>query len=508
MASSIARALVTACLGVLLTPIAVAHADSLHIRAPKKVALATIFVVKVSGSAQQPSSLWVYFSYGRCARTAHEEAIRGYPSFHRQVGPGNFRARSRRIARRADQGYYCAYLYGLPANAKRKPNARAARHIAFFAPDLPPQGRRPVGKNADGRQQLYLIGSDGRLYTKYQLRVNASRWSPWVSLGGSWPGSAAIGLGRNKDGRQQIYVIGRDYKLHTRHQKHANKNAWSPWTSLGAPIGGYLPTEDSIGVGTNADGRQQIYLVGANSQLYTLHQKKASGRRPRRWLSLGGRWPSVDSIGVGSYADGRQAVYLIGTSPNYHMYTNYQTQVNSDRWFAGGGRPWVLLGGDWYNEDAVVVGADPDGRQAIFAVGTDTQLYVQDQEKVDGGWTRGWTPIGRPRTAAFSQFNAIGIGRNRDGRQQVGLVGNDTQFYTQFQKVDGDWSLRWNTLGQPHGGYFPNAASVGVGRNKDGREELYLVGSDGKLYTTSQVLPNSSSWEPSWTSLGGSWPAQ
>ncbi|TMC25446.1 MAG: hypothetical protein E6J32_13520, partial [Chloroflexi bacterium] len=220
---------------MLLTPIAVAHADSLHIRAPKKVALATIFVVKVSGSAQQPSSLWVYFSYGRCARTAHEEAIRGYPSFHRQVGPGNFRARSRRIARRADQGYYCAYLYGLPANAKRKPNARAARHIAFFAPDLPPQGRRPVGKNADGRQQLYLIGSDGRLYTKYQLRVNASRWSPWVSLGGSWPGSAAIGLGRNKDGRQQIYVIGRDYKLHTRHQKHANKNAWSPWTSLGAP---------------------------------------------------------------------------------------------------------------------------------------------------------------------------------------------------------------------------------------------------------------------------------
>jgi len=486
--------------------VAYAGTNHLRLRAPREVVVGRTFYVTIFGKAAQLDTVWVYFTYSRCVATAHEEAVRGYPSFHRDVGPGKFKSRSKRIARRADTGYYCAYLYPRGANARSKPLARATRKIRVLVPDIPSQGRRPVGYNADGRQQLFMISSHGVLFTKYQLHPNSDRWSAWIPLPGHWPPEDAIGVGRNKDGRQQIYVVGPHNWVWTTYQTKRNRQVWSGWVSLGSPPGHYFPIYDEIGVGTEADGRQQLYLVGEDHQLYTQHQRARNDGWTSGWTSLGGSWPYDGGVGVGRNADGRAALYLVAYGEHEPMYMNYQTHANSDSWFARPPESWISLLGDWPVSASIGVGSEPDGRQALFVVGEDSKLYTQSQLSVNGSWSGGWTSLGFPLTSYVATDDAVGIGRNKDGRQQVYVIGYDGYLYTMYQLPSGDWARRWSLLGVPHDTTFQSADPVSVGRNKDGREQLYLLGADGVLYTKREVLPNSASWESGWESLGRRWP--
>ena len=59
--------------------------------------------------------------------------------------------------------------------------------------------------SADGRQELFLLGGDGQLYTSSQTQANGG-FSGWSPLGGSWQAGDAIGVGRNADGRLQARV--------------------------------------------------------------------------------------------------------------------------------------------------------------------------------------------------------------------------------------------------------------------------------------------------------------
>ena len=348
-------------------------------------------------------------------------------------------------------------------------------------PPAPPQ--RPVGKNLDGRQQAYLVGRDGHLYTAYQTQANGG-WSSWVSLGGSWPSGDAIGVGTNADGRQQLYLVGNDSKLYTAYQTQVN-GAWSGWISLG----GTWPNNDAIGVGRNADGRQEIYLVGQDGHLYHKSQTQPNAGWSD-WVSLGGTWPNSDAIGVGRNADGRQEIYLVGQDHN--LYTAYQTQVN------GAWSGWTSLNGTWPNSDAIGVGRNADGRQEIYLVGWDGHLYHKSQTQPNAGWSD-WVSLG----GTWSNSDAIGVGRNADGRQEIYLVGQDRKLYTAYQtEVNGGW-LGWTSLA----GSWRSADAIGVQVNLDDRQEVYLVGDDGVFYTKYQTAQNAS-WSASWTSLGGSWPPQ
>jgi hypothetical protein len=517
--------LAAAVLLALAAPAAHANANSLELRAPREVVVGKTFYVTVSGKTAQLGTVWVYFAYDHCVSTAHEEAVRGYPSFHHDVGPRRFKVRSKRIARRADTGHYCAYLYPRGANARSKPLARATRKIKFRVPDIPSQGRRPVGHNADGSQQLFMIRSDGVLFTKYQLHPNSATWSRWRPLPGHWPAEDAIGVGRNKDGRQQIYVVGSDRRLWTARQTRRNRQVWSRWVSLGSPpqhrsapppygIGGF-PTADEIGVGSEADGRQRVYLV-ADYQLYTQHQRAVNDGWTSHWMSLGspeGTGLQYEAIGVGRNIDGRAAVYMTAYAGQYQdsqsMYTNYQTHANSDSWFAEPRERWISLGGSWQSPASIAVGSEPDGRQTVFAMGRDPSLggpgqaglYTETQDSPGA-----WRSLGYP-PGGFAADDSVGIGRNKDGRQQIYAINAYYRdLYTQYQLPTGGWSTAWSSLGAPHGTTFPNADAVSVGRNRDGREQLYVLGADGVLYTKRQTLPNSSSWDADWVSLGGSWP--
>ncbi|AYG78898.1 hypothetical protein DWB77_01007 [Streptomyces hundungensis] len=91
----------------------------------------------------------------------------------------------------------------------------------------PPNARVHLGRNADGRMEVFAARGTG---TAHRWE-NGSGWSAWEGFG---PGASGIGFGTNADGRTEI-VAGTPYgPLSGRYQLAPSGN-WSPWASIGGP---------------------------------------------------------------------------------------------------------------------------------------------------------------------------------------------------------------------------------------------------------------------------------
>jgi hypothetical protein len=64
-----------------------------------------------------------------------------------------------------------------------------------------------VGRNADGRLEFFVRGTDNAVWHKWQVVPNGT-WSGWDSMGGVITEDPAVGS--NADGRMEVFVRGTD----------------------------------------------------------------------------------------------------------------------------------------------------------------------------------------------------------------------------------------------------------------------------------------------------------
>ena len=147
-----------------------------------------------------------------------------------------------------------------------------------------------VGSNADGRLELFGIGSNGAVYHDWQVVPNGG-WSGWYGLGG-W--ASQITVGSNADGRLELFGIGSNGAVYHDWQVVPN-GGWSGWYGLGG-------WASQITVGSNADGQLDLFGIGSDHALYHQWQDKPGGWSG--WYGLGG-W--VSQITVGTNFKGSQA---------------------------------------------------------------------------------------------------------------------------------------------------------------------------------------------------------
>jgi hypothetical protein len=314
----------------------------------------------------------------------------------------------------------------------------------------PVLGNAGVGRNEDGRLEIFAVGSDSALWQRWQLAPN-SDWSGWNSLEGSVTG--VPGVGSNTDGRLEIFVRATDGSVWQRWQVVPNGD-WSGWNPMG------MSSKSDIAVGRHTDGRIHIFWVGLDDALWHRWQTRPNGV-----------WSDVESLdgivigapAVGSNADGRLEVYVRGT--------------DSQIW-----QRWELRGGGWsgWNPTGLVaksdvgVGRNADGRLEIFAVGPDDALWHTWQLAPNSDWS-GWES-----RAGECLPDAPAVGLNADGYLEVFVRGFDTGVWHTRQLPLCGWSV-WSTLyGQVLGG-------VALGTNLDGRLEFFGVGTDSHLYQKWQV---------------------
>lgn len=121
-----------------------------------------------------------------------------------------------------------------------------------------------VGRNQDGRFQVFVRGADEALWTTAQETPNGL-WGRWESLGkGGTLGVTEPAAIADAEGRLVVLVRGKDGSLWSRRQS-APGGAFEDWTRIGGSGGSFAVT-------ANADGRLQVFAVGADSQLQSLRE--------------------------------------------------------------------------------------------------------------------------------------------------------------------------------------------------------------------------------------------
>jgi hypothetical protein len=289
-----------------------------------------------------------------------------------------------------------------------------------------------VSRNADGRQEIFAVGDDDGLWQKWQVAPN-NGWSEWKTLGTPARDASLTDqftVGRNQDGRQEVFAVGRDGNVWQIWQTAPN-GGWSNWGTLGNPPK-EIRRSDRITVGSNRDGRQELFVMGGDEALWHIRQV-APNAGWSAWESLGKpkdvgfseppRDRDLSEPIVRQNADGHLEVFAPG---NGAFCNRWQEAPNSSVWRHQGWnekpRPQPGVELTWL-EAALNVGGQLEGRLEVFALGDDGALWHAWQIDQAPNWSR-WHSLASP-PARIRAADRLTIGTNQDGRLEVFLVGQD-----------------------------------------------------------------------------------
>jgi hypothetical protein len=210
---------------------------------------------------------------------------------------------------------------------------KAVYHIAQTVPDsenwgnwkkLSQENRKfnqiAVGSNADGRLEVFGSSDDETVYHIAQTVPDSENWGiNWKPLGDGDKKIIHIAVGSNKDGRLEVF--GYDYNnegVYNIAQTVPDSDNWDSWKQLGDRIRKF----NQIAVGSNKDGRLEVFGIGYEGDgAYHIAQTTPNSDNWDSWSNLGERDREFNQIAVGSNKDGRLEVFGIGYNNEavYHI---------------------------------------------------------------------------------------------------------------------------------------------------------------------------------------------
>jgi len=354
-------------------------------------------------------------------------------------------------------------------------------------------GRPLVQRNQDGRLEVFAIGLGGVLNTCQLFSIGDWR-DTWLSKGRPAANVRvnAHAVGRNADGRLEIFAIGDDLALWQKWQVAPN-DGWSEWRTLGKPAGDVSLT-DQFTVGTNQDGHQEVFVVGKDGSVWQIWQTAPNGGWSH-WGKLGAPPSGIrraDRITVGSNEDQRQELFVMGGDDAlWHVWQTVPNAGWSD--WESPGKPRDLFDGSEPPKERdlsqPLVQRNADGHLEVFAPGNGAfcnrwqETWREGPERVV--WRhQGWNEKPKPRPAVGLTWLEAAL--NPEKRLEVLVFGDDGVVWRSWQiDVAPFWS-QWESLGSPPA-KIREADRLTIGTNQDGRLEVFVVGGDGDLWHVWQI---------------------
>ena len=339
-----------------------------------------------------------------------------------------------------------------------------------------------VGQNTGGRLEVFTIGSDGTLWHIWQTIAGKS-WSNWNPLNKPLNTNVLVmpGVGKNADGRLEVFTIASDGALWHIWQTSPGQEPWSNWFSSGQPAASIANAQFPPSIAQNADGRLEAFTVGTDGALWHIYQVAPNGTWSS-WTPLG-KPPNLNAINapfVAQNADGRLEAFTVGADGAlWHVWQTTPNGVWSN-WFSSG-QPAASIRN---TSTSLAVSQNLDGRLEAFTIGSDGALWHIWQTIPNGTWSN-WASLGLPAGASITSPPTVG--KNKDGHLEVLVSGHDGALWHIWQTVPGNGWGNWESLGTP-----PNIAinpSPFVSKNADGRLEAFVNGSDGRLWHCWHVAP-------------------
>jgi hypothetical protein len=353
-----------------------------------------------------------------------------------------------------------------------------------------------VINNPGGTLDVFLVGPDHAVWHNFQ-EPSVGGWSGWISLGfPSAPISLLnpIAVGRNSDGRLEVFVAGNDGSVwHSWQQSPGNEGSWTGWNFLCPLPANYLPSSLAVGVNKSGplDGTLELFTADPFQGVGHIFQDPAieswSG-----WINLGvpPRGPKGASIG---------AITVVRDSANqlnaFVMQDDFSFSNGSNVWFinqigpGGGYSGWTPL---WFNNSTPccgnfsdpAVGVNANGTLEIFIGAFDGSVWHRWQWAGTQSWFPDWEPLGTPGPSPKTipiPPPIPAVASNSDGRLEIFATDVVGALWHNFQVADqGSWS-GWNSLGIAPGtsGMSPRTA---VGVNGDGRLEVFSIAAQTLLH--------------------------
>jgi hypothetical protein len=300
-----------------------------------------------------------------------------------------------------------------------------------------------VGRNADGRQEIFAIGENA-LWQKWQVAPN-NGWSDWRTLGTP---AADVSLtdrftvGRNQDGRQEVFAVGSDGNVWQIFQTVPN-GGWSDWKKLGKPPA-EIRTSDRITVGSNADGRQELFAVGKDAAIWHV-------------------WQVAPNVGWSDWKS-------LGTPRDQFGFPPQSPEPPKDR-----------------DLSDPVVQRNADGHLEVFAPGNGAFCNRWQERPILPGspWRKeGWNA--KPKPSDVVGIIWLDAALNVEPHLETLAVGDDGALWNARQVNDPPFWSKWESLGMPEA-KIQQGGRLTIGTNQDGRLEVFVVGQDGAIWHTWQV---------------------
>ena len=399
------------------------------------------------------------------------------------ANPGLWNSTPMLTASAACCSYFCD-VYGMPKTRtyivghKEVPYASTScpgpmpwdTYMAYVAGGTgggPTNGSRiEVGHGTNGAQQLFTVGLDGVVYSKWQTEAGGN-WSGWWSFGtagGGFQQDIVVGYGYN--GAMQLFTVGNDDAVWTMWQSSPG-GTWSGWQSFGGTV------DPGIDVVTAYNGCMQLFCESAGA-LWTKWQ-----------TSPGGLWTNWTSLGGGGIEPGVRACLNADDTIEVFVVT-----YNGILWSKKQSTPGGYFG-DFVNLGASVlpgieIGHGTNGAIQVFARGMyDSNIWTKWQQTPGGNWTPSWMNFG---SAGGGMEICPRIGYGSSGAMQLFAIGANTGVYTKWQtEPGGNWTAWY---------YFD---LVGSSRHIDvfssdlfGTMQLYVIGSSEGVYSRWQLSPGGS----------------
>jgi hypothetical protein len=250
-----------------------------------------------------------------------------------------------------------------------------------------------VGRNEDGRLEIFGRGPDNRVYHKWQTTPDGY-WSEWHSFnsGGSFTGN--ISVGQNITGTLEIFIRDTDNQVWHCWQDTSTSKDWTGWYNMGGNI------VSDISVGHNEDGRLEIFGKGPDNQMHHKWQTTPDGYWSE-WESLGSvedspeYEPSTDNLlqnpgfesGSANWTFGGTGAAIIDTIDSHsHSGTNSAyNYINSALWNAWNHITVDNLAAGTYTASCWVKSGGTFGELA-FQIYKNGVYYTEIPVNVNGGY--------------------------------------------------------------------------------------------------------------------------
>ncbi|NUU22556.1 MAG: hypothetical protein HOV68_13730, partial [Streptomycetaceae bacterium] len=266
-------------------------------------------------------------------------------------------------------------------------------------------------------------------------------------------------VGTNADGRMELFGIVAGSREIWHSWQTAPNQAFTGWSRFSGPAA-------DVTVGRNADGRMEIFARNPQSlDVYSAYQVAPSAG----WSAWGKFSGPAASVSIGTNADGRMEVFARNPQ-TLEVYSRYQVAPSA------GWSNWAKFAGPALD---VTIGTDPEGRQQLFARNPgDKHMWHVAQTGPNAGW------------GPWEDFSGDYVGSVRIGAGPWGLsvyITDQAGGAWELYQNQGQWQ-RWTTAAGP----VTVAPTSAMEENR--RVNLFAITSDGRVFrrTTNADL----SWGP------------